>query len=45
MNNVHEERHRLLRFEFDVGERSDLDPFEKFVDGDQQARETPRHLL
>jgi hypothetical protein len=39
MNNIREECHHLLGF--DVGERSDLDPLGKFVDGNRQVREAP----
>jgi hypothetical protein len=43
MNDVCEECYRLLGF--DAGERSDHDPFGELVDGDQQVREAPGHLL
>jgi hypothetical protein len=43
MDDVCEERHRLLGP--DVGQGSDLDPLEEFVDGDQQVREAPGCLL
>jgi hypothetical protein len=33
MDNIREERHRLLGL--DVGEGSNLDPFGKFIDGNQ----------
>jgi hypothetical protein len=43
MNDIHEEHYRLLRF--DAGERSNLDPFGEFVDGDQQVGEGPERFL
>jgi hypothetical protein len=43
MDDVREERYCLL--EFDVGEGSDFNPLEEFVDGDQLVRKAPGCLL
>jgi hypothetical protein len=43
MNDIGEKEHRLLGF--DTHDRSGLDPFQEFVDGDKQVGAAPRCFL